>query len=282
MIQAQLEALLLKIEHKAQLEKQTQLLRQEILELIRQTNALHSAMLAEQSDVDKLEAGGIGTVFHKLIGRMEEKLDKERLEAKTAADEYHTAAAQLDATQAHLSDAEQELNALQNCRSQYIQLMLDRIHQLESDLNDPENAEKQDQLKHLLQLERRRKSLREALLEADEAHRAACQNLNLLLSTRQEADLSKLEKLAQFLLEEVSDLQAKLAQMGIDPQPHISIGPYLKAPSAFLVVGASDSSAEDLLTNAVSQIQQLQEQISAISEKLTAALTQIESAISKF
>lgn len=296
MIDQQLKELQNKISRKSELEELTVTWKAEQAELAKQVSKLHTAMLEEQSDVDKLEAGGIGTVFHKLTGRMEEKLDKERMEAQTASDEYNCAAAALEELEANLSNSEIELEELADCQTQYRQLMLNRIRELESmAANSPDEATAET-LKLQLQLERRRKSLREALLEADDAARAASKAMDALKNTRQrhrnEAEkdtadstqdlLAAADVHAQILLEEITDLQAKLAQMGIDPEPHISIGAYLKAPTAYIAGAGSDNTQLDQMNKAILQIEELQFQISKIDEKLLEALEQIEARLAAF
>ena len=95
MIEEQLHTLQHNIHRKMQLETLLPKWKTEYEELAQLTVSLHTAMLNERGDVEKLEAGGLGTVIHKLTGRMEEKLDKERLEAETATNEYHEAESRL-------------------------------------------------------------------------------------------------------------------------------------------------------------------------------------------
>lgn len=288
MIQSQLNTLRDQISRKTQLEDLTAQWRGQLLELSQQTQTLHAEMLSEQNDVHKLEAGGIGTVIHKLTGRMEEKLDKERQEAQTASNAYQASASDLEQLQTKLTEAETELENLQDCQSQYIQLMLEQIQQLESMVENPENAGQLEVLKIQLQLQRRRKSLREALLESSEAARAAGKNLDYLKNLKEspelhfdkpenEDSLQKSEDLAHLLLEELTDLQAKLAQMGIDPEPHISVGQYLKAPTAYIAGRSSEFTQLDQINKAIVQLVDLNDQIAAIEDKLNQALSQVES-----
>ena len=49
----------------------------------------------ERADVERLEAGGLTAFFYSLLGKGEEKLDKERREAAAAALKYESAAREL-------------------------------------------------------------------------------------------------------------------------------------------------------------------------------------------
>ena len=178
--------------------------------------------------------------------------------------------------------------------------MLERIRELETMAEEPACTERAEELKIQLQLERRRKSLREALLESSAAARASAKNLDALYNARDWARkdtivdgwhsvernkqefLHEADKQAQILLEEMTDLQAKLAQMGIDPEPHISIGAYLKAPTAYIVGVVSDFAQLDQINKAIKQVEDLQVQLAKIDEKLSDALEQIESRLMKF
>jgi len=288
MMEEQLNALLEKINHKIELEACCAKWKADLPALRQQVDLLHAAMLEEQNDVDKLEAGGIGTMLHKLTGRMEEKLDKERLEAETAVNQYTEAACALAELETRISQAELELEDLQSCQSQYIQIMQDRINQLESTPSDPDHPDQDVSRKLLLQLERRRKSLREAKLECDHASRCAQENMELLSRSRKRLlenseplDLSKVYNHAQILLDSMMTLQAKLAQMGIDPEPHILIDAYLRAPEAFLAGAISDCTPEKQIQKAIRQIDDLNHQIIQIDEKLSEALFQIEARLSQ-
>lgn len=283
MIECQLQRLAQKIDRKTELETLLPQWKAEHRELQLLTQTLHTAMIQEQNDVQKLEAGGIGTVFHKLTGRMEEKLDKERQEAETASNEYLCASARLEEITAKIADGESELESLADCKSEYLQVMQDRVTQLENDLQNTDDPDSGDVLKVRLQLERRRKSLREALLESGEAARAAQKNLEILLpaniipaESNAETVPSEAVLYPQILLEEITDLQAKLAQMGIDPEPHLTIDSYLRAPAVFLARTESNFPDKIQLEKAMDQIRDLQNQISSLDDKLRQALSQIE------
>lgn len=293
MIQPQLNTLLNQIHRKVHLEELIRQLNIKIALQADQAELCRAAMLAEQNDVEKLEAGGIGTVLHKLTGRMEEKLDKERMEAQTASEEYKTAANLLSQTRRELEDAEKELSTVHDSRAKYIQSMQDRIQHVEILLHSSDNPEAEEALKTLLQLQRRRKSLREALLESDDADREAQKHLTLLHSAKNEPAipdshsypevfLQEIEIHTESMLAEITDIQMKLAQMGIDPGPHITIDAYLRAPVVFLINPGDESSAQHRLTEAIQQIEDLRSEIAQVSEKLTDALSQIEAAISRF
>lgn len=63
----------------------------------------------EQADVARLEKGGLSSFLHLVMGRREEKLDKERQEAYAAAVKYETAVGQLEAVNKDIMDLEKRI-----------------------------------------------------------------------------------------------------------------------------------------------------------------------------
>ena len=60
---------------------------------------LEAVMLDEQADVDRLEGRSLAAFFYNVIGRMDEKLDRERQEAYEARVRYDAAARELAETE---------------------------------------------------------------------------------------------------------------------------------------------------------------------------------------
>lgn len=93
---------------------------------------LETEMHREQADVTDMENGGIKSMFYSVLGRQEEKLDKERQEARAAEIKYQ--------------------DALQACRDLYRELegLRDRIRPLEGCVQQYQSAlrEKQETLKN--------------------------------------------------------------------------------------------------------------------------------------
>lgn len=253
-----------------ELQTQAALLRPQVL-------ALQQIRDAEQQDVDRLESGGIGAVFHKLTGTMDQKLEKERQEANEAVRNYTSAAGELAALEAELEQSKHEFSSLCDAIPHYLQAMEDRIRALEA---QSEGAPSHHSL--LIQLEKRRRSLREAQLYCRYAQMTASQTIRALDDARSpgaeasQPDLTVSNALAARLLEHLTDLQAKLAQMGIDPEPHLHAAGYLRSPSAYIVGGTSQWSCLERIGQAIEQLNDTQSQLQALSEKLTQALSAIE------
>ena len=67
-----------------------------------QVKKLEKARRNEQADVDRLEGGSLAAFFYQVIGKMDEKLDKEREEAYAARVKADAAARELASIDADL------------------------------------------------------------------------------------------------------------------------------------------------------------------------------------
>ena len=74
-----------KVARKRKLENVMTELRAQRSELFTQVDRLDAVRMKEQADVDKLEGGSLAAFFYNVIGKMDERLDKEREEAYAAA-----------------------------------------------------------------------------------------------------------------------------------------------------------------------------------------------------
>lgn len=118
----QLQALQSQAEEKRRLDVQLQELYAQREALAQQAEALESAMLREQADVDRLEGGSLASFFYNVVGKRDERLNKEREEAYAARVKYDAAAQELsgveedirrrEARAAQLSDAERRYDEL--------------------------------------------------------------------------------------------------------------------------------------------------------------------------
>ena len=76
---------------------------------------LEKSKLAEQADVDRLEGHSLAAFFYQVIGKMDEKLDKERQEAYAARVKYDVALHDLSSVDADLEQIQNRLARLSDC-----------------------------------------------------------------------------------------------------------------------------------------------------------------------
>ena len=92
-------------------------------ELHEKISLLNGQRIQEQSDVERLEGHSLSAFFYNVIGKMDEKLDKERQEAYAAAVKYDTAVRELEAVEGDIRRYEAELKPLQNCQEEYTKVL---------------------------------------------------------------------------------------------------------------------------------------------------------------
>ncbi|MBR6800304.1 MAG: hypothetical protein IKM61_00945 [Eubacteriaceae bacterium] len=86
----------------------------------------------ERSDVESYEGGNISSFFHSLVGRKEEKLEKEREEMYDAESRYNMAVYELNNIEINISRKEEELRELLMMTEEYNTLISDKRRMLGS------------------------------------------------------------------------------------------------------------------------------------------------------
>ena len=80
---------------------------------------LEAQFREEQDDVDRLEGRSLSAFFYQVIGKMDEKLTKEKREAYAAKVKYDAVARELAGIEADLRECQAELEDLQDCEERY-------------------------------------------------------------------------------------------------------------------------------------------------------------------
>lgn len=102
--------------------KYEELLEQKIMLRI-ETAKLEKALIKEQDDVNKLECGSLAAFFYYVMGKMDEKLSKEKEEAYAAAVKYDAAKKELERVEAELEAKEKEMADLHGCDEEYEEVL---------------------------------------------------------------------------------------------------------------------------------------------------------------
>ena len=91
-----LRSLAQQVERKRQLAVLEDSVSRQIMDIQDKVSRLKAEWRAEEADVEKLKKMSLTAIFYQIIGKKEEKLEKEQQEALTAAACYQTAQAELD------------------------------------------------------------------------------------------------------------------------------------------------------------------------------------------
>jgi hypothetical protein len=154
---AQLSA---KLERRKKIEAMLKSLQDEEWNLTQRKRSLEAALCEEEADVDRLERTTATSIFYSVLGKKDEKLDKEQQEAYTAKLKYDAAVHQLDDCKLRIDELRQEKAALSDCTGEYEQVFAEIKEIL---LQDPSYADQ------LCALHRQHGEIVSQLRELDEA-----------------------------------------------------------------------------------------------------------------
>ena len=119
----QLKELLAQCARKKKLEASAAELRRQRDTYAARAEELKEAMREEQADVDRLEGRSLAAFFYNVVGKMDEKLTRERQEAYAARVKYDAVARELSGIEEDLRRCESELDGLQDCERRYADLL---------------------------------------------------------------------------------------------------------------------------------------------------------------
>ena len=144
---------------------------------------LEKSKLAEQADVDRLEGHSLAAFFYQVIGKMDEKLDKERQEAYAARVKYDVALHDLSSVDADLEQIQNRLARLSDCERQYQAALSEKIKSIKASAHPAAQlvAESESRIAAL-------KVQKRELLEAINAGKTALHTVNEVLETLDNAE----------------------------------------------------------------------------------------------
>lgn len=131
---------------------------------------------SEQADVDRLENGSLAAFFYDLLGKKEEKLTKERREAREAAVRYNTAQQELALLDDKIRQTQTELDALKGVSQEYDRILIQKAEYLRS-AGTEDSRKLMDLEKKCIDLSAQHKELGEAIA----AGQSAMNTVNLLI-----------------------------------------------------------------------------------------------------
>lgn len=141
-------------------------------QLAAQEEGLREKRVDEQEDVDRLEAKSLARYFFTLTGSLDERLDRERAEAREAAVRHDALLEELRDVEEDIAESESELAGLRGCEQQYDEL-IDRKAEALKRSGSPIAGRLRDLEAQSAMLERRRRETEEAIRAGQEAYGAA-------------------------------------------------------------------------------------------------------------
>ena len=245
----------------------------------------------EQADVERLEGGSLSAFFYNVIGKMDEKLTKEREEAYAAKVKYDAAARELQKVEEDLQKNESDLNELGDCEKQYEELLEVKKERMKT--TGHWAAEKILELEQrLTYLDNQKRELDEAMDAGEAASALTGDVLNSLSSAESWgtfdilgggiiADAMKYSDLdeAQMLIENLQDqlrrFKTELADVTIDSEMNVKIDGFLQFADYFFDNLFTDWAVMDKIRNSRLQVENTGDQIQSVMEKLSEMKDQV-------
>lgn len=254
---------------------------------------LEKIKLSEQADVDKLEGRSLAAFFYYVVGKKDEKLDKERREAYAAAVKYDTAAKELTGVLEQIRHLETEAFRLQNCEKRYEELLHKKADAIKAE--GMPGADKIFQLEAKIAfIDNQIKEINEAISCANTAKYTTEDILSKLESAEKwgtfdiwgggtvagiakHCELDDAQERVERLQIQLRKLKTELADVTIQTDIHVNVDGFLRFADYFYDGLLADCAVQDQIKQSQSQIISTQNKISDVINHLNTMLKNVES-----
>lgn len=288
----QLKLLQERCARKRRLTAQAEELRKQYLLLQSRADELMGIKLSEQADVDKLEGRSLAAFFYNVVGKMDERLDKERQEAYAAAVKYDAAARELELVKDDIARCNSELSTLRNCEAEYEAVKQEKAAAIKN-LGGAVSEEIMATEEALARLAAQETELNEAIIAGNSALRCAQDALSSLSSAENWgtwdmfgggliSHLAKHEHLdeAQSSIESLQSalrrFKTELADINIHSTTQVTIEGFLRFADYFFDGLFADWAVLDSIHNSQRQVQDTRDQIESTLQQLQQLLANIK------
>ena len=287
-----LKALQEKISRSRQLTSMLKELRGQRDTIAARVRELEAIKMDEQADVDRLEGRSLASFFYNVIGKMDERLNKEREEAYAARVKYDAAARELEAIDGDIRRCEAELSGLRGCEGEY-----------EATLQEKANAVKSAggaRAEEILKLEERhaylesqKKELREAISAGNSARSTAESVLSsldsaegwgtwdllgggLLADMAKHSHLDEAQGAIERLQSQLRRFKTELADVTIHADMQVNVDGFLRFADYFFDGLFADWAVMDKISQSQSQVQSTKNQIDSVLSRLNSMMSAAE------
>ena len=254
-------------------------------ELIQKVEEAKKQMVTEKADVDKLERRTLAAFFASIIGKKEEKLQKERAEAYAASARYESLCYDLDAVNDRINDIRKELAELSGCEDKYKRIYSLMLESVKSS-NSPE-AERIFALeKEISDIRSRKNEILEALKEGKRAYELAEDAYSYLKSAKnwntfdliggggifthveKHDQLDSAQHSVEFLQAQLRRFKAELADVEINADMNVRIEGFVRFADYFFDGIFADLAVGDRIDEGMRRISNTKNEISRAIDKL--------------
>lgn len=287
----QLQEQVLKKQHLQVILEELQIQKADLEEKV---NLLKEQKIEEDRDVERLERGSLSGFLYSVIGKKEEKLDKEKREAYAATVKYDAAVQELEAVEFQIQRNENAVQLLQGCEERYQEELKEKTELL---LNCHGKEAEQ-----ILLMEEKMSRITSQVKELSEAITAGKQALDSANRVKKHlgsadgwatwdvigggilADIGKYDAI-DHAKQEISELQyllrgfkTELADVKIEMDVKVEIGEFLYLTDMFFDNFFADWAVADKISNARKQIDKTIQQIENTLDRLEEMMKDSEEA----
>ena len=244
----------------------------------------------EQADVDRLEGHSLSAFFYNMLGKTEEKMEKEQREAYAAQIKYDAAVRELDGIQRDLRRCEEELKSLQNCEERYASLLREKTQAVKK-----AGGSAAEQILHLEERAAYLKSQKNELREAIDAGQQALETVDQIADHLDSASgwgtwdlvggglLSDLVKyghldealaLVEQLQSQLRQFKTELADVTVDADFKVGIDGFLRVADCFFDGFFADWAVLSQIQHSQEQVQETRDQIVRLLNHLATLVKQ--------
>ena len=275
-----------KVSQKAKLEAKYSELQAQYADLKNRVQELRCILQKEQADVERLEQTSLAALFYAALGKKEDQLDKEKLEAYAAKAKYDSAARELHCVEEDIRCVEAHLSEIDACESAYAALLQQKMEAIEA--SHSAEAERLLRLEEQMAVqESRKKEIAEALAAGSYALHTAEEILSsldsaeswgtwdlfgggLLSDIAKHDHLDQAQQKVQQLQEQLRQFKTELADVTIQAEMQVGIDGFLRFADYFFDDLFSDWAVLSKIRDSQSSVQNTKRQIEEVLSQLTA------------
>lgn len=259
--------------------------------LAQRVQQLKEETYKEQLDVDQLENFSAAKLFYQIVGKLDERLEKEQAELYAAALRYDSARQELQSVEGELDSRRRELARLDGCEAEYERLLAEKARVLRE---DPASLS----ARRLLALEERQARLSAREKELNEAILAGCDALSdiraieeslssaegwgtwdvfgggLISDMAKYSHLDEAQRQINTLQRSLSRFRTELADVDIRVDIQIEVDSFLRFADYFFDNIFTDWAVLDRIRNTQSQVQQAGGSVRTLVSRLERSLEQ--------
>ncbi len=293
----QLQQLQEKVSQKIKLTAKLNELRSQQVYLENRVADLRKVMLNEQTDVERLERTSLTSVFYALMGKKEDRLDKEKVEAYEAKVKYDSATQELILVEEDIHNIKEQLAKISNCERLYEELLCEKTTAIKTSGSA--------QAKLILELEQKitaQKSQKVEISEAIAAGSCALKSASSILSSLGSAEgwgtwdllggglisdlakhshLDEAQNKVKQLQTELRRFKTELADVTIHADMQVNVEGFLRFADYFFDGLFADWTVLNKISQSKSNVESTKSKIESVLSRLRSMETEIDGEITK-